>query len=82
MTQSWAPWLMGASLLFTVAAGRPIGADEINVVVSIKPVHSLVAGVMQGVDEPVLLVKGTGSEHSYSLRPSEARSLQNADVVF
>ena len=50
--------------------------------VSIKPVHSLVAGVMEGVGEPVLLVRGTGSEHSYSLRPSQARALQEADVVF
>jgi zinc transport system substrate-binding protein len=43
---------------------RAPSANEVNVVVSIKPVHSLVAGVMQGVGEPVLLVKGTGSEHS------------------
>jgi zinc transport system substrate-binding protein len=37
---------------------------------------------MQGVGEPVLLVKGTGSEHSYSLRPSAARALEQAEVVF
>ena len=65
-----------------VAEGRPIGAAEINVVASIKPVHSLVAGVMEGVAEPVLLIRGTGSEHSYSLRPSQARALDQADVVF
>jgi zinc transport system substrate-binding protein len=57
-------------------------AAEIDVVASIKPVHSLVAGVMQGVGEPTLLVKGTGSEHSYNLRPSEARALEQAEVVF
>jgi zinc transport system substrate-binding protein len=57
-------------------------AAEIDVVASIKPVHSLVASVMQGVGEPVLLVKGTGSEHSYSLRPSAARALEQAEVVF
>ena len=51
-------------------------------VASIKPVHSLVAGVMQGIAEPVLLVRGTGPEHSYSLRPSQARALDRADVVF
>ena len=51
-------------------------------VASIKPVHSLVAGVMEGVGEPALLVKGTGSEHSYTLRPSEARALEQAEVVF
>lgn len=59
-----------------------LSAAEIDVVVSIKPVHSLVAGVMEGVGEPALLVKGTGSEHSYSLRPSEARALEQAEVVF
>jgi zinc transport system substrate-binding protein len=37
---------------------------------------------MQGVGQPTLLVKGTGSEHSYSLRPSEARALAQAEVVF
>ena len=29
-----------------------------------------------------LRLKGTGSEHSYSLRPSEARALEQAEVVF
>ena len=62
--------------------GRAIDADEINVVVSIKPVHSLVAGVMEGVGAPDLLVRGTGSEHSYSLRPSQARILDRAGIVF
>jgi zinc transport system substrate-binding protein len=64
------------------SCGAALSAAEIDVVASIKPVHSLVAGVMEGVGEPALLVKGTGSEHSYSLRPSEARALQQAEVVF
>jgi zinc transport system substrate-binding protein len=76
--------LIGAvSLLaFLAGGGTPVAAAEIDVVASVKPVHSLVAGVMQGVGEPVLLVKGTGSEHSYSLRPSGARALEQADLVF
>jgi zinc transport system substrate-binding protein len=75
--------LIGAASLLALVggAGRSL-AGEIDVVVSIKPVHSLVASVMQGVGEPGLLVKGTGSEHSYSLRPSEARALEQAEVVF
>ncbi len=51
------------------------------VVVSIKPLHSLVAGVMQGVGTPLLLVKGGGSPHGYVLRPSEARALSRAQLV-
>ena len=55
---------------------------EIKVVASIKPVHSLVAGVMKGVGEPLLLVRGGVSPHEYSLRPSDARAISEARVVF
>jgi zinc transport system substrate-binding protein len=83
MTRTESSWAIGLLLTALVLAqARSIGAVEINVVASIKPVHSLVAGVMQGVAEPVLLVRGTGSEHSYSLRPSQAGALDQADVVF
>jgi zinc transport system substrate-binding protein len=74
-------WLGALALTLLVTDARSTRAAEVDVVVSIKPVHSLVAGVMQGVGEPALLVKGTGSEHSYSLRPSEARALEQAEVV-
>jgi zinc transport system substrate-binding protein len=57
-------------------------AEEIAVVASIKPVHSLVAGVMKGVGTPALLVKGASSPHDYSMRPSDARMLDDAEVVF
>jgi zinc transport system substrate-binding protein len=57
-------------------------ADEIDVVASIKPVHSLVAAVVQGVGTPGLLVKGASSPHDYSLRPSDARMLADARIVF
>ena len=55
---------------------------DINVVTSIKPVHSLVSGVMEGVATPDLIIDTGGSPHTYSLKPSQARQLQNADVVF
>ncbi|MES5096881.1 zinc ABC transporter substrate-binding protein ZnuA [Agrobacterium sp. BA1120] len=53
-----------------------------NVVVSIKPIHSLVAAIMQGVAEPKLIVDGGASPHTYSLKPSNARAIESADVVF
>jgi zinc transport system substrate-binding protein len=53
-----------------------------NVVVSIKPIHSLVAAIMQGVGEPSLIVEGGASPHTYSMKPSNAAALQDADVVF
>ena len=53
-----------------------------GVVASIKPVHSLVAAVMEGVGEPALIVRGAGSEHVHALRPSDAEALEKARIVF
>ena len=55
---------------------------EIDVVTSIKPIHSLVSGVMAGVGVPEVIIEGAGSPHTYSLKPSQATQLQNADLVF
>jgi len=57
-------------------------ASALDVAVSIKPVHSLVAGVMKGVDTPRLFVGNNASPHDYHLKPSDAQALQNADAVF
>lgn len=63
-------------MLAQAAAAAP------KVVVSIKPLHSLVAGVMEGVGAPTLLLSGAASPHGHSLRPSGARALADADIVF
>jgi zinc transport system substrate-binding protein len=60
----------------------PVRAEAPAVVVSIKPIHALVAAVMEGIRAPVLLVKGAASPHSYVLTPSDAESLQQARLIF
>ena len=57
-------------------------ADTPKVAVDIAPVHSLVARVMAGVGTPDLIIQPGASPHEYSLRPSEAAALQDADFVF
>ena len=57
-------------------------ASPPKVVVDIAPVHSLVAQVMAGVGEPDLVIRAGASPLEYSLRPSEAKALSRADVVF
>ena len=57
-------------------------ADVPSVAVDIAPVHSLVARVMDGLGTPNLIVQPGASPHGYSLRPSEAAALQDADLVF
>lgn len=75
-----------AALLTTVAVLLPFSglqaAAAPKVVASIKPVHSLVAAVMQGVGEPDIIVDGAASPHTFALKPSTARVLAGADLVF
>jgi zinc transport system substrate-binding protein len=54
---------------------------EIKVVTSIKPIHSLVSYIMEGVGSPDLIVDGYNSPHGFSLKPSHAKMLQEADIV-
>lgn len=66
---------MAAALAAPVTAGP-------DVVVTIKPLHALVARIMAGVGTPLLLVQGGHSPHTYALKPSDAAKLNTADVVF
>lgn len=71
--------LLASSLL----VGSALAAHaEVKVVASMKPVHSLVAAVMEGVGTPDIIVDGAGSPHNYALKPSQAQMLEQADVVF
>ncbi len=74
--------LQGLALPAFLLAGTAHGADAPVVVTSIKPVHSLVSAIMQGVGTPELIVDGAASPHTYSMKPSNAKALQDAKVVF
>ncbi len=71
------PMVIAATVL-----AAPVRAEAPRVVTDILPVQALVAKVMQGVGEPEQLLPANQSPHGYALRPSEARALQNADIVF
>jgi zinc transport system substrate-binding protein len=74
--------LASLALPLLLAAGPSAAADELKVVATIKPIHALVAQVMDGVGTPTLLVQGAASPHNYALKPSDAKTLNNADVFF
>ena len=57
-------------------------AEAPKVVASFKPIHSLVAAIMQGVGAPYLMVKGSASPHDYVMTPADAEALQDAGAVF
>jgi zinc transport system substrate-binding protein len=58
------------------------GAAPPTVVATILPVHSLVSAVTEGLVEPRLLIHGGASPHAFSLSPSDARALHDADLIF
>ncbi len=65
---------LGSGAIATAAAPK--------VIASIVPVHALVAGVMDGVATPELLLSGQTSEHQASFSPLQVKALGAADVVF
>jgi len=72
--------LISLMLVFAVSGRQAVAAPR--VVVSIAPLHSLVAAVMAGSSRPHLLLRGGESPHTFSLRPSDARALSGADILF
>ena len=69
------------SILSLLTFFSPLKA-EIKVVASIKPIHSLASYLMDGVNKPGLIVDGYASPHGFALKPSHAKMLQEADLIF
>ena len=71
--------LLGLTFLLSL---NNVGAQSTpNVVVSIKPIHSIVSGLMEGVSRPQLLLESSDSAHTFHLKPSQLNLLSNADLV-
>ena len=66
----------GSSILAAGNNGR------FQVAASIRPVHAIIASIMQGVDVPALIVKDSQSPHHANLKPSQASMLARADMLF
>lgn len=64
----------------TLSCAPPALAEHPNVVVTVKPIHALVAAVMAGAGTPQLIVEGSSSPHTFTLRPSAARAIEAADI--
>lgn len=76
---STAAWVFtGLAVLSTSAYAQDV---PLKVAVTLKPVHALVLQLMDGVGTPTLIVDGAASPHTYALKPSDAKALNDADVV-
>ncbi len=67
--------------LFSIVIASNSHAD-IKVVTTIQPLHSLISNVMGDVGKLNLIIEGTASPHSFTLKPSHAKMLEQADIIF
>jgi len=76
------PALFRAGLVLFAAFfwGSAAAAEAPKVVVTIKPIHALVSEIMAGIGTPTLLVEGSASPHTFTLKPSTARAINDADI--
>lgn len=65
-----------------ILSAATASADVPRVVTDIAPIHGLVARVMDGLGTPDQLIPTSASPHDFSLRPSQATALSEADLVF
>ena len=70
------------STLIGLLVFSTISKADLKVVTSIKPIHSLASYIMDGVGSPGLIVDGYNSPHSFQLKPSHAKMLEHADIIF
>ncbi|MDC0516805.1 zinc ABC transporter substrate-binding protein [Candidatus Pelagibacter sp.] len=70
------------STLIGLLAFSTLAKADLKVVTSIKPIHSLTSYIMDGVGSPGLIVDGYNSPHSFQLKPSHAKMLEQADIIF
>ena len=68
--------------IFTLLLAPLAKAEVPRVVTSIAPLQGLVADIMAGVGAPVLLLDEPISPHDFAMRPSQAKAISDADVIF
>jgi len=68
-------------LIFFISINTVSAQPATNVVVSIRPIHSIVSALMEGVSEPRLLLDSNESAHTFHLKPSQLKLLSNADLI-
>ena len=72
------------SLLAACLLSPALNAEQATtprVLATLKPLHSIVFAVTDGISEPDLLLEGNISPHLFQVKPSHIRSVSDADVI-
>ena len=74
--------IFGLSILFSSFSAHADVSTDIKVVTTIKPLHSLISRIMETRGEPQLIIEGTNNPHTFVFKPSHAKMIEEADIVF
>ena len=58
-----------------------LGANPPSILVSIKPIHSIIANITNEVTAPELLLDSNISPHTYALKPSDVKKMSDSDII-
>jgi len=72
---------LSVCFIFFILPSNTYAERQGPVVVTIKPLYSLVAQLSDGIKQPELLIKQMPSAHHYTMRPSQHRLLANASMI-
>ncbi|MEW8239300.1 MAG: zinc ABC transporter substrate-binding protein, partial [Candidatus Thiodiazotropha taylori] len=74
--------LMLSLWVWPLAGNGAEAGNEFRVVVTIKPLHSILSGLMQGIGEPELLIDDSRLPHQFTASPEQWQRMQQADLLF
>jgi len=57
-------------------------AKDLNILVTINPIYSLITNITKNSGNTELLIRGNSSPHDYQLKPSDIKKIKNADIIF
>lgn len=76
---------MSIRSLLALATGLLLSFSSLadsRVLTSIKPIQQISAALLEGIDEPAVLLPPGASPHAFALRPSDRRTLANAERIY
>lgn len=71
-----------SALLFSAFNCNAGNSQPVNILVSIKPLHSLISNITGELNKTELLLSKQQSPHHFQLRPSQKRMINRADILF
>ena len=74
--------LLSIIILILFSSSNLFAADTKGVITTIQPINSLVSAVIGDTGKTISLIPADISPHKYKLKPSDAKKMQEANIIF